>query len=51
MPDIQLTLNTFRRRRTRGSGSRVRGAEDSVYVGGKTLGFLDIIDEEDAITN
>ena len=34
-----------------GGRYRVRGAEDSVYVGGKALGFLDIIDKEDAVTS
>ena len=29
----------------------VEGAEDSVYVGGEALGFLDIIDEEDTVTS
>ena len=34
-----------------GGRYRVRGTEDSVYVGSEALCFLDIIDEEDAVTS
>ena len=99
MPDTQLALNTFRRRRIRESGRRRRnsfgtlsgpvafptdsackadesywgvvavpivwpceeggniaegtgsGEPRTVYVGSKALGFLDIIDKEDAVTS